>query len=271
MCGRSTALTAITKMLWQQPKRMAASCDTAWNNGALSRGFMLLVICCMIVPVMPCVSAAESLTRGSMFTVSIAGKPNTAYYVWFTRTFAMSGEPGDQPPVIVGYTERVEFDPAGGPYVIGSYRFRNGNGRTILDDIAPSSVTVSNTRYYAKVTTDENGIGIVQFTTSPATASRTFSVRAENPASPDEEVPVRLGLPEKQSVTVAPAAPKETAPTLPSVTVPTLERPPATTLPELTALEGAPAVPMTTQQSPPDLTVTIAAAVAGLFLVRRYL
>jgi hypothetical protein len=258
-------------MLRQQSKRMVVSCDTAWNNGALSRVFKILVICCMIVPVMPCVSAAESLTRGSMFTVSIAGKPNTAYYVWFTRTFAMSGEPGDQPPVIVGYTERVEFDPAGGPYVIGSYRFRNGNGRTILDDVAPSSATVSNTRYYAKVTTDENGIGIVQFTTSPATASRTFSVRAENPASPDEEVPVRLGLPEKQTVTVAAAGPEESAAPIPAVTVPLPAGSPATTLPEPAAPKRTTAVPTTLQQSAVDLPVIVAAAGAGLILLRRYI
>ena len=262
-------MTTITKMLRQQQERMAASCDTVWKKSGRYWVLLLLVLCCMIVSIIPCVTAADSLTRGSMFTVSIAAKPNTAYYVWFTRTFAMSGEPGDQPPVIVGYTERVEFDPAGGPYVIGSYQFRNGNGRTILDDVAPSSATVSNTRYYAKVTTDENGYGIVQFTTSSATAPRTFSVRAENPASQGEEVPVSLGLPEKKTATVTAAAPKRTTAPLPLVTVPPLAEPPATTLPEPAAPQGTTAVPTTMQQTPVDLPMIVAAAGAGLFSVRR--
>jgi hypothetical protein len=249
---------------------MAASSAKVGKKGGRSRGLILLIICCMIVSVMPCVTAADSLTRGSMFTVSIAAKPSTSYYVWFTRTFAMSGEPGDQPPVIVGYTERVEFDPAGGPYAIGSYQFRNGNGRTILDDVAPSSATVSNTRYYAKVTTDENGLGIIQFTTSSATAPRTFSVRAENPASQGEEVPVRLGLPEKKTATVTAEAPRETTAPLPPVTVPPLAEPAATTPPEPVAPQGTTAVPTTLQQTPVGLPMIVAAAGAGLFALRRY-
>ena len=270
-------MTTITKMLRQQQERMAASCDTVWKKSGRSRVLILLLFCCMIVSVMPCATAVDSLTRGSMFTVSIAAKPNTAYYVWFTRTFAMSGESGDQPPVIVGYTERVEFDPAGGPYVIGSYQFRNGNGRTILDDVAPSSATVSNTRYYAKVTTDENGFGIIQFTTSSATAPRTFSVRAENPASQGEEVTVWSGLPEKKTVTVTAAGPRETTAPLPPVTVPPLAEPAATTppesattLPEPAAPQGTTAVPTTMQQTPVGLPMIVAAAGAGFFAVRRY-
>jgi hypothetical protein len=263
-------MTTITKMLRQQQERMAASCDTAWKKSGRYWGLLLFVLCCMIVSVIPCVTAADSLTRGSPFTVSIEAKPNTAYYVWFTRTFAMSGEPGDQPPVIVGNTERVEFDPAGGPYAIGSYQFRNGNGRTILDDVAPSSATVSNTSYYAKVTTDENGSGIVQFRTSSATADRTFTVRAENPASQGEEVTVWSGLPEKKTTTVTAAVPRETIAPLPPVTVPPLAEPAATTPPEPAAPQGTTAVPTTLQPTPVDLPMIIAAAGAGLFALRRY-
>jgi hypothetical protein len=266
-------MTTITKMLRQQQERMAASSDKVGKKGCRSRGLILLVICCMIVSVIPCVTAADSLTRGSMFTVSIAAKPNTAYYVWFTRTFAMSGEPGDQPPVIVGNTERVEFDPAGGPYTIGSYRFRNGNGRTILDDVAPSSATVPNTSYYAKVTTDENGSGIVQFRTSSATADRTFTVRAENPASQGEEVAVRSGLPKKITATVTLVSSRGTPVPLPSVTVPPLAEPPAAPAPEpaaTPATTATPTTPTTLQPTPVDLPMIIAAAASGLFVVRRY-
>lgn len=237
-----------------------------------------LLLCLVAAAVVQPVAAADSLTRGSMFTVSIAAKPNTAYYVWFTGTSAMSGEPGDQPPVIVAYSERVEFDPDGGPYTIGSYQYYNGNGRTILDDVAPSSATVSSTRYYAKVTTDPDGVGIVQFRTSSATADRTFTIKAQNPASPADEVPVKLGLPAAKTTAATPAAtaadttavppspslqattaaPLTTAP--PPVT--SLQEPPATTL-------ALPAAATTRQQAPVSPAVIIIAAIAGLLLLLR--
>jgi hypothetical protein len=245
-------MTTITKMLRQQQEHMAAYSGKMWKNGGGFRLLVLLLLCGMTIALVFPVTAQESLTRGNRFTVSIAAKPNTAYYVWFTRTFAMSGEPGDQPPLIAGNTERVEFDPAGGPYVIGSYQFRNGNGKTILDDVAPSSAAVSNTRYYAKVTTDENGYGILQFTTSSATAPRTFSIRAENPASPEEEVPVRLGLPEKTTAitpakTTAPSA--TTAAVLLIPTPPPLVNPPVAPAIQSTLPEPS-AVPTVPQQAP---------------------
>ncbi len=236
--------------------------------------FLLLCMLTGIVAagIIPPVAAADSLTRGNMFTITIAGKPSTAYYVWFTRTFAMSGEPGDQPPVIVGNTERVEFDPDGGPYVIGSYQYSGGNGRTIINDVAPSSASVSNTRYYAKVTTDSDGFGIVQFSTSSATASKTFNIRAENPAT-GEEVPARIDVPERKVgfVTTATTVPKtittqntvaltSTATTLPVVTPSTSASTPA---PETT-------VPTTRKQASADIAVVLAAAAgAGLLAMRR--
>jgi hypothetical protein len=130
------------------------------------------------------VSADETgLTRGSRFTITVTGTPNTAYYVWLTRTYTMSGEPGDQPPVLVAYQAKIEKDPPGGPYVIGSYQYNNGGGRTIIDDVAPSTASMSNTQYYGLVTTDNNGQAIVAFQTSSNTALRTYSVKVENPQS----------------------------------------------------------------------------------------
>jgi len=130
------------------------------------------------------VSAEETtLTRGSRFTITVTGTPNTPYYVWLTRTFTMSGEPGDQPPVIVESQENIEKDPPGGPYVIGSYRINNQGGRTILDDVTPSTPSMSCTEYYARVTTDKNGRALVAFQTSASTAMRTFSVKVENAQS----------------------------------------------------------------------------------------
>jgi len=229
--------------------------------------FLLLTLIIVFGIIAP-VAAAGSLTRGSTFTLTIAGKPNTAYYVWFTRTFDMSGEPGDQPPVISGSIEGVEFDPDGGPYVIGSYQYNNGNGRRIIDDVAPASASVSNTRYYAKVTTDSDGVGTVRFSTSSATAERTFSIRAENPAT-GEEVPVRLNLPEK-SVAFVTTTTAITETTLPPTTV-TLTLP-ATVPPADTASTPVPAtaVPTTKKQASAGIGIVPAAAAgAGLLAMRR--
>ncbi|OPY38206.1 MAG: hypothetical protein A4E35_00628 [Methanoregula sp. PtaU1.Bin051] len=223
-----------------------------------------IIITGIILPV----AAVDSLTRGSMFTISIAGKPNTPYHVWFTRTFAMTGEPGDQPPVIVGNTERVEFDPDGGPYVIGSYQYSGGNGKRIIDDVAPSSASVSNTRYYAKVTTDSDGFGIVQFSTSSATASKTFNIRAENPAT-GEEVPARIDVPEKKvGFVTTPTTVRQT--TVPQTTAAVTS--PPMTVPVITPVTTVPVTsgPMTSNRAAPDVGfVLIAVSGAGLLTMRR--
>lgn len=132
-------------------------------------------------------SVDDSLTRGSRFTVTITGLPNTSYYIWLPRTFTMTGEEYDQPPVIAGYLENVEKDPAGGPYLIGSYQYNNGNGRTILDDVAPATAAMSNTNYYALATTDNAGKAVVEFQTSLYTGLRSYSVKVENPVSVDRD------------------------------------------------------------------------------------
>jgi hypothetical protein len=233
-------------------------------------GSLILVLaCCTIFLVIPIASAEDTLTRGSGFTVTITGRPNTAYYVWVARTFSMSGEPGDQPPVILGGQTNVVQDPQGGPYVIGSYRYSNGNGRTILDDVAPSSATSFNTRYYAQVTTDIDGVAIVGFRTSSATADKKFSIIAQNPQSPGETVYVTLGLP-KRGVSIM----ADTPPVAIPVPVLTL----ATTVPEATNVATPPAlvipspatpVPATTHPAPADLFLVLPAIVAGILVLRR--
>jgi hypothetical protein len=158
---------------------------------------MILLIVILIWVLIPPIGAqgSSSLTRGQTFTVTIVGKPNIPYYVWLKGTFSLSGEPGEQPPVIASSQENIVQDPAGGPFVIGLYKYYGGGGRTILDDVAPSTPTVSNTSYYAQVTTDSNGYGIVAFRTSQATAAEAFSVVAQNPAAPGQDVTVALGVP----------------------------------------------------------------------------
>jgi hypothetical protein len=132
-------------------------------------------------------SVGETLTRGGRFTVTITALPSTGYYIWLPGTSAMSGEPRDQPPVISDNVGNVEKDPPGGPYTIGSYQFSNGDGRTILDDVAPSTPSMSATDYYALVTTDSVGQAVVEFRTSVDTGLRSYSIRVENPRSVDSD------------------------------------------------------------------------------------
>jgi hypothetical protein len=216
-------------------------------------------------------AAADTITRGSSATLYIAGKPNTPYYIWFSGTSDMSGEPGDQPPVFLGNSEGVVFDPDGGPYVIGSYAYNNGNGRTILDDVCPSSATTSNTRYYAQVTTDEDGFGIIQYTTSFNTKTgRNFPIRRENPANPGEDVPMHQGLPKKPTTAVTTvrtaATPVATSPVVPLVTT-TVPSTPATDVTVTT--ESTVPIPATTKKTPVCPAVALSAVVAAILLLRR--
>jgi hypothetical protein len=153
---------------------------TTWHRTALLPVAVILVSLLVI----SLVSANENgLTRGSRFTITVTGAPNTPYYVWLARTFTMSGEPGNQPPVLLANQANIVKDPPEGPYVIGQYQIDNGGGRTIREDVAPSTSLVSSTQYYALVTTDEDGRAIVAFQTSSATALRTFPVKVENARS----------------------------------------------------------------------------------------
>jgi len=217
------------------------------------------------------------LTRGSRFTISITGIPNTPYYVWLTRTWSLSGTPGNQPPVIVSYQANVQQDPPDGPFHIGSYAYNNGNGRTILDDVAPSSATQSNTGYYALVTTDSAGTASVAFQTSTNTALRSFSVRVENPTSANNDtllvkradttvkrgmVSIEAAITPSLSHTPVPTPVPETIAT-PATVMETLTDPP-TTIPPTTI----PPTEIPTQKVPLDLAWGIVALVLGRAITR---
>jgi len=212
------------------------------------------------------------LTRGSRFTISITGIPNTPYYVWLTRTWSLSGTPGNQPPVIVSYQANVQQDPPDGPFRIGSYTYNNGNGRTILDDVAPSSATQSNTGYYALVTTDSAGTASVAFQTSTNTALRSFSVRVENPTSANNDtllvkradttvkrgmVSIEAAITPSLSRTQALTPVPETIAT-PATIMETLTEPPTT----------IPPTEIPTQKVPLDLAWGIVALVLGRAITR---
>jgi hypothetical protein len=123
----------------------------------------------------------------------------------------MTGKPGDQPPVIVAFQSGIQQDPPEGPYTIGSYVINNGNGRTIRDDIAPSTPELSNTNYYALVTTDTDGRAVVAFQTSQGTATRTFSIKVENPQSAaNSDILIEQGLPSRIPATASQESPEIT-------------------------------------------------------------
>ena len=217
-------------------------------------------------------SGDDALTRGSRFTISITGIPNTPYYVWLTRTWSLSGKPGDQPPVIVGYQWNVQQDASGGPFTIGTYTYNNGNGRTILEDVAPSSATQSNTSYYALVTTDSAGTAVVAFQTSVNTALQSFSVRVENPTSTNNDT---LLVKRADTTVKRGAVSIEVAitPTLPRITLPPQT---PTTIPTPYTITEIPTIPLTavptteipTQKVPLELALCIVATGLGTWTIR---
>jgi len=244
-----------------------AGSTNRWQRTALLLAALIFVSFLLI----PCVSADEgSLTRGSRFTITVTGTPNTPYYVWLTRTSTMSGEPGDQPPVLIANQANIVKDPVDGPYVIGSYQFNNGGGRTIKEDVAPSTASMSSTQYYALVTTDKDGRAIVAFQTSSNTATRTFSVKSENPQSVAKNTMLvqrgDVGV-NRGSVgfdTVAPLPARTVGPT--SVTLPITETP----TPIMVTMKPLPSPTATpAHRVPSGIWVCIAALGAGIVVRQR--
>jgi len=231
---------------------------------------LLTAVILVFVLLTPLVSADEGgLTRGSRFTITVTGTPNTPYYVWLTRTSTMSGMPGDQPPVLLASQAYIEKDPPEGPYVIGSYQFNNGGGRTIREDVAPSTASISSTQYYALVTTDKDGRAIVAFQTSSNTAMRTFSVKVENPQSVAKnnilvqrgDVAVKRGSVVIDTVATLPARTVE--PTL--VTLPIEE----TSTPIIVTMEPLPFPTVTLAHRVPVGIGVCITAVGAVILARR--
>ena len=234
---------------------------------------IILLIACFLLIVLP-VSAVKtadqslsgSLTRGSRFAVTIAGLPNSGYYIWLPGTSSMSGEPRDQPPVISDNQADVDKDSPGGPYTIGSYQYSNGGGQTILDDVAPSTAEMSATNYYALVTTDSSGLATVEFQTSPNTGIRSYSVHVENPRSVESDnlglqlTILNRGIPVSTEVVTS----HEPVTSVPEPTV-TL-----TPTPTITSISPTPSTPITTVPVPttsPQPTTKKASFEGGLCIV----
>ena len=230
----------------------------------------LCLLCAGVTATYTIADLSGSIVRGHQFTVDITGNPDTAYYVWLTGTWSLSGEAYDEPPVIVANQWNVRQDPSGGPYTIGSYRYSNGNGRTILDDVAPTSSLLPDTSYYALVTTDDSGQAVVAFGTSVNTALRSYSVRVENPTSVNNNTL----LVQQGSTTVTGGtmsiyaiATRPPRPTVPPTTIPT---PSPTPMPTETTPTATPAttVPETTTV-PLDTALVLAALGVAIEVIRN--
>ena len=242
---------------------------------------MIVIIACFLLAVIPVSavktaeqSVGDSLTRGSRFTVTITGLPNSSYYLWIPHTSSMTGEPRDQPPVITDSQMNVMEDPADGPWPIGSYQYNNGNGQTIRDDIPPSTPDMPNTRYYALVTTDNTGQATVEFQTSVNTGLMSYSVKVESPRSIDSDnllVEVRVYSRRAPAVIEIFTTPQ---PVLSTVLPTTTESPPqVTTLLVTTTLEPVQTTTPThvpTQKAPVGVGTGILAAAVSIFLLRRH-
>jgi hypothetical protein len=242
---------------------------------------MIVIISCFLLAVIPvsAVKTAEqsvggSLTRGSRFTVTITGLPNSSYYIWLPHTSSMTGEPRDQPPVIADYQTNVMEDPVDGPWPIGSYKYNNGDGMTIRDDIAPSTPDMPNTGYYALVTTDNRGQATVQFLTSVNTGLRSYSVKVENPRSVDSDnLLVELQVYSRKAPAVIEifTTPQPVLTTFPPTT--TKSPPTVTTLPVITTAEPVQTTfpaPATTKKATQETMITIFAAGAVILMAGRH-
>ena len=234
-----------------------------------------ILLLALLLPVLLTVAGAQgsgSLTRGNTFTVTVVGIPITAYDIWPKGTHAMTGEPGDQPPIIVPGQVDVVQDPPGGPYVIGSHAI--SGGRTVLDDVPPTSSVVPATSYYAEVTTGASGYGVVLFRTSGDTATQQFHVVAENPANPNEDVQVALGVPSLVPTPMIPL-PMPTTIQTPLMPPPTTPMPVPSVQPTPTATPVPPRTPSpmetpaeTTPVQKVPLPAVIGIAAAGIGLLR---
>lgn len=152
----------------------------------------------------------DSVVRSKTFSVTVTGRPSTPYYLWVKGTSSMLGGYDDQAPLLVLNQEGVTMDPVAGPYAIGAYRYENGGGFTIRDDVSLSPD--NGVRAYATIKTTASGTRTIEFTTTNWTKSQKYTIRVEqlfpltaiygNGTFKNDEVDVKV---EKGAVTIVAA------------------------------------------------------------------
>ena len=143
----------------------------------------------------------KSVLRGDRFSVTITGKPQTAYYLWIYNTGTMTGAPDDQPPTIL-VSAPVYQDPYDGPYIIGTRSIIGAGGKRITENVPRTTENVSKNEYYAKVVTSSSGTAVVEIQTSPETKPGSYTIRTESNSFYDD-VEVKVSR-EIQPVTIYP-------------------------------------------------------------------
>jgi hypothetical protein len=150
----------------------------------------------------------EALVRGNPFSVTVTGRPNEFYYIWFKGTGGQD-DPAAQPPQIAMNQNGVYRDPPCGtgfpasgsppppPNPIGDYAYSGGAGRTIAEDV-PQTTTPPSCSYYAGIKTSVSGTRTIGFLTGPNTKDQTYTIRVENsfdgqPSSDEVRVTIEKG------------------------------------------------------------------------------
>ncbi len=123
-------------------------------------------------------ASPELVVPGESFATIITGLPHNEYYLWMKGTGTMTGQPGDQPPVIALMQDNVVHDAPSGPYLIGDYVFSDGGGKTIRNDV-PRDPTWNGTQFYGMVKLDATGTRTVYWNTSAATKPGSYTPAVE--------------------------------------------------------------------------------------------
>ena len=123
-------------------------------------------------------ASPELVVPGESFATIITGLPHNEYYLWMKGTGTMTGQPGDQPPVIALTQDGVLHDAPPGPYLIGDYAFSDGAGKTIRNDV-PHDSTWNGTQFYGMVKLDGAGTRTVYWNTSAATKPGSYTPAVE--------------------------------------------------------------------------------------------
>ncbi len=127
----------------------------------------------------------DSVVRSKSFSVTVTGKPQTTYYLWVKGTNSMDSTYDNQPPMINVNQQKVYFDndvtqASAGITPIGDYKYENGAGLTIVQDVATGGINVFNsTRYYALINTSTSGTSTVEWVTNNWTKAQKYTIRVE--------------------------------------------------------------------------------------------
>ncbi|PWR73663.1 PGF-CTERM sorting domain-containing protein [Methanospirillum stamsii] len=143
----------------------------------------------------------DTVVRGNPFSVTITGVPNAEYYVWAKGTGSMTGQPDDQPPMILDAQVDVKQDAAAGPYEIGKYQYEGGAGKSIKQDV-PDDPDYHGTKFYALVKLNSSGTRTVEWKSSKDTKDKKYTIRVERKSGSQyksDEVDVKV---EKGDVTI---------------------------------------------------------------------